>query len=37
MIQRLSELNKYSDKLHNTDYYGFWDEKYYNKIVKSRK
>ena len=36
LIQKLSELNKYSDKLHNTDYYGFWDEKYYNKIVKGR-
>ena len=37
LIQGLTELNKYSDKLHNTDYYGFWDEKYYNKIVESRK
>jgi len=37
LMQKLSELNKYSDKLNNTDYYGFWDEKYYNKIVKSRK
>ena len=36
-IQGLSELNKYSDKLENTDYYGFWDEDYYNKVVKSRK
>ena len=37
LIQKLSELNKYSDKLHNTNYYEFWDEKYYNKIVESRK
>lgn len=36
-IQGLSELNKYSDKLKNTDYYRFWDEDYYNKVVKSRK
>jgi len=36
-IQGLSELNKYSDKLENTDYYRFWDEDYYNKVVKSRK
>ena len=33
-IQGLSELNKYSDKLKNTDYYRFWDEDYYNKVVK---
>lgn len=37
MIQPLSELNNYSDKLHQTDYYNFWDKEYYNKIVKSRK
>ncbi|MDO7613108.1 MAG: hypothetical protein MUQ75_02650 [Crocinitomicaceae bacterium] len=37
MIQSLSELNKYSEKLHKTDYYNFWNKEYYNKIVKSRK
>lgn len=36
MIQGLSELNKYSKNLHKTNYYRFWDEKYYNKIVASR-
>ena len=36
-IQPLSELNKYSDKLKHTNYYGFWDKKYYNQIVESRK
>lgn len=36
LIQKLSELNKYSDRLHKTNYYQFWDEKYYNKIVKDR-
>ena len=37
MIQGLSDINKYSDKLHNTNYYRFWSEEYYNDIVKSRK
>ena len=37
LIQGLSELNKYSEKLHKTNYYGFWDKKYYDKIVKNRK
>lgn len=36
LIQGLSELNKYSKRLHKTNYYEFWDKDYYNKIVKSR-
>ncbi len=36
-IQSLSELNKYSDKLHKTNYYSFWSEDYYKEIVASRK
>lgn len=36
LIQKLSELNKYSEKLHKTNYYEFWDKEYYNKIVKDR-
>ena len=36
LIQKLSELNGYSEKLHNTDYYSFWDKEYYNNIVKNR-
>ena len=36
MIQKLSELNKYSNKLHKTNYYSFWDKNYYNKIVQDR-
>ena len=36
LIQKLSELNGYSEKLHNTDYYSFGDKEYYNNIVKNR-
>lgn len=36
LIQPLAELNFYSKKLHKTNYYEFWDKKYYNNIVKSR-
>lgn len=36
-IQGLSELNKYSDSLHKTDYYSFWDKEYYKEIVTDRK
>ena len=36
-IQPLSELNKYSDRLEKTDYYGFWDKEYYNNVVLDRK
>jgi hypothetical protein len=36
MIQGLSELNKYSLKLKKTNYYKFWEKKYYNQIVESR-
>ena len=36
LIQELSELLKYSKQLHKTNYYGFWSEDYYNKIVKKR-
>lgn len=35
-IQGLSELNKYSNKLHKTDYYTFWDKEYYKKVVADR-
>jgi len=37
LIQGLSELNKYSDSLHKTDYYSFWDKEYYKEIVTDRK
>jgi hypothetical protein len=37
LIQGLKELNKYSKKLHKTNYYDFWDKEYYNKIVENRK
>ena len=37
LIQPLKELNKYSNKLHKTNYYSFWDKKYYDKIVKNRR
>lgn len=36
LIQKLSELNEYSKRLHKTDYYKFWNNEYYNKIVKNR-
>ena len=36
LIQGLTELKKYSNKLHKTNYYTFWDEKYYQQIVKNR-
>ncbi len=36
LIQPLKELNKYSDKLKKSNYYDYWDEDYYNAIVKSR-
>jgi hypothetical protein len=36
LIQGLSELNKYSKRLHKTNYYSFWDKDYYNNIVKNR-
>jgi hypothetical protein len=36
MIQKLSELNEYSNKLRNTNYYDFWDKEYYDKIVGDR-
>jgi len=35
LIQGLSELNKYSKRLHKTNYYDFWDKEYYNNIVKN--
>ena len=31
-----SASKKYSNKLHKTNYYTFWDEKYYQQIVKNR-
>ncbi len=36
LIQKLSELNKYSDKLHKTNYYSFWSEGYYDQILGDR-
>ena len=36
LLQSLSELNKYSDKLKKTNYYKFWDKDYYNQIVGKR-
>ena len=36
LIQPLKELNNYSDKLKNSNYYGYWSKEYYNDIVKSR-
>ena len=36
LIQGLSELNKYSQRLHKTNYYSFWDKDYYTNIVKNR-
>ena len=36
-IQPLSELKKYSLKLEKTNYYSFWNQEYYRKIVESRK
>tara|TARA_Y100000361_G_scaffold2433_2_gene2098 strand:+ start:6255 stop:6782 length:528 start_codon:yes stop_codon:yes gene_type:complete len=35
-IQPLSEIKKYSNKLHKTNYYSFWSEDYYNEVVGSR-
>ena len=36
LIQKLSELNQYSKRLHKTNYYDFWDKDYYTKIVENR-
>jgi len=37
LIQPLTELNEYSDKLKNTNYYDFWQKDYYKSIVEDRK
>lgn len=37
LIQPLTELNEYSEKLKKTNYYEFWDKKYYDAIVGDRK
>jgi len=37
LIQGLDELNNYSKQLEKTNYYSFWNQEYYNKIVSSRK
>ena len=37
LIQPLTELNEYSEKLKKTNYYEFWDKEYYDAIVGNRK
>ena len=37
LIQPLTELNEYSEKLKKTNYYEFWDKEYYDAIVGDRK
>jgi hypothetical protein len=36
LIQPLTELKQYSEKLKKTDYYSFWDKSYYKAIVEDR-
>ena len=35
-IQPLSEIKKYSNSLHKTNYYNFWSQDYYYDVVKNR-
>ena len=36
LIQKFSELQEASDKLHKAGYYDNWPKEYYNEVVKSR-
>ena len=36
LIQKFSQLQEASDKLHKAGYYDGWPKEYYNEVVKSR-